>query len=84
VRRDRAACRFPLHVRRQPDYHFAEFLSSLHVCETCWKTELAIANVRKQWSDAAAPLGERYVYGLAAGQEEMDAEREHLLLVEAA
>jgi hypothetical protein len=75
---------FPFMYDDSLTYHFAEFLCSLHICETCWKTELAIANVRKQWSDAAAPLGERYVYGLAAGQDEIDAEREHLLLIEAA
>jgi hypothetical protein len=34
---------FPFMYDDSLTYHFAEFLTSLHVCETCWKTELAIA-----------------------------------------
>ena len=75
---------FPFMYEDSLSYHFAEFLRSLQVCKTCWQTELAIANVRKQWDDARAPLGTRYVYGLAAGQEQMDAEREHYELIDAA
>jgi hypothetical protein len=76
---------FPFMYEDSLSYHFAEFLSSLHVCKGCYQTELAIANVRKQWNESDEPLGARYVYGLAAGQEEMDAEREHYAeLIEAA
>ena len=75
---------FPFMYEDSLSYHFAEFLSSLNVCKTCWQIELHIANTRKTASEAQELLGTRYVYGLAAGQEQMDAERSHYELIEAA
>ena len=75
---------FPFMYEDSLSYHFGEFLSALNVCRVCWQTEIAIANARRQAHEAQELLGTRYVYGLAAGQEQMDAERSHYELIEAA
>jgi hypothetical protein len=80
-----ARASFPFMYEDALSYHFGEFLSALHVCATCWKTELAITNARTRAKHSGTEIGERYVYGLVAGQEEMDAERTHYAeLIEAA
>jgi len=66
---------FPFMYEDSLSYEFSEFLSSLGICSGCWKIERHIAQARRQAAEQGELVCERYVYGLGAGQEEMDAER---------
>jgi len=73
---------FPFMYEDILSLEFSEFLSSLNVCPKCWLIEKRIATERRILANAEQP-SPRFVYGLAAGQEQLDSER-HYELVEAA